>query len=137
METSFASRRPSSCRSATWTTRSRSSGSRSRRSKREGLLPSPLLGLAGEAARPLLEVLGGLSRSSRRPLERLRGGPDPVLEDLRQLEAYRRIVDCGREGLEVGEGARPIAACLRDVGAGAQRLVRRAAIAAIDRRLGR
>ena len=135
-ETSFASRRPSSHRSATWTTPSRSFGSRSRRSKREGSLPRPLLGLAGEAPRSLLDALGGLSRASRRPLEGLAGSPDPVLEDLGQLEAHGRIVDGSRKRLEVGQGARAIAARLCDVGAGAQRLVQRIATAAIDGHLG-
>jgi len=56
-----------------------------------------------------------------------------VLVELRELEAHGRIVDRGRERLEVGEGARAIAAGLGDLGAGAERVVTGAGV---DRAVG-
>ena len=66
----------------------------------------------------LLRVFG---RSLLDPAERADGGAHVMLVQFGELEANCRVVDLGREGLEMRQGLRTVAAGLGDFSVGATR----------------
>ena len=89
---------------------------------RRGGIGPEILGLSPQPVGSSLVTIGVLAGSPLRPAKGAGRCPQPVLVDLGQLEAHRGLVDLPRERFEVGRGALPISAGLRDLGAGPERL---------------